>query len=109
MKIYHAPLLLSLALVLIIISGCTRTSEGLVTPSSTIPVAITSTKISTPSFTPLPTETPTPSITPTIVPTLPIEDAKVKLLELLSDNANCRLPCLWGITLGLSTPQEAQT
>jgi hypothetical protein len=109
MNIYHAALLLNFALVLIMVSGCTQPSEDLVTPSSTVPALVTSTKISTPSFTPLPTETHIPILTPTIVPTLPVEDAQARLLELLSNNANCRLPCLWGITPGLSTDQEAQT
>jgi hypothetical protein len=43
-----------------------------------------------------------------MVPTLPVEDAQTKLLELLSDNGGCHLPCLWGITLGETTSYEAQ-
>lgn len=46
--------------------------------------------------------------TPTTVLTLPAEEARRRLLELLATNSNCRLPCLWGITPGSSTYQDAQ-
>ncbi len=46
--------------------------------------------------------------TPTPLPTLSAEEATNKLLELLGNNGGCRLPCLWGITPGESTVQDAQ-
>ena len=67
------------------------------------------------SLTPLPTHSPTPlptvppiMPTPTMIPTLPVETAQIKLLDLLANNGNCRLPCLWGIMPGESTFWEAQ-
>jgi hypothetical protein len=46
--------------------------------------------------------TPTPGIYPTMtfVPTLPVAEAETKLIEILSNNGNCRLPCFWGLTPG---------
>jgi hypothetical protein len=60
-------------------------------------------------LTSIPTDTPSPSATSTAIPTLSIEAARVYLLDLLADNGGCRLPCLWGITPGKSTYQEAKT
>ncbi len=54
------------------------------------------------------TLTPDSTSTPMTFPTLSVEHARVKMLELLFNNGNCRLPCLWGITPGKSTYQEAQ-
>jgi hypothetical protein len=61
-----------------------------------------------PTLTPTATGTPTPTSTLTTVPTLPAEDARKRLLELLANNGDCRLPCLWGITPGKSNNQEAR-
>jgi len=49
-----------------------------------------------------------PITTPTMASTLPVEEAQEKLLNLLSNNGGCRLPCVWGITPGKSNYQEAQ-
>lgn len=38
-----------------------------------------------------------------VVPTLPVEDARQRLLALLANNGDCRLPCLWEITPGKSS------
>jgi hypothetical protein len=84
-------------LVLLALVGCT----------STPPVEIPTTT-PTITLTPSPTFTPIPSATPTLIPTLTVEDARAKLLDLLATNGNCNLPCLWGITPGESTPQEAR-
>jgi hypothetical protein len=54
-------------------------------------------------------ETPTPLSIPTYVSTLSIEDARKRLLDLLADNGGCQLPCLWGITPGGSTSQQAKS
>lgn len=34
----------------------------------------------------------------TLVPALPVAEAEAKVLELLRDNGDCRLPCFWGFT-----------
>ncbi len=44
----------------------------------------------------------------TVVPTLPVNQANSRLLELLANNGNCQLPCIWGITPGESTFGDAQ-
>jgi hypothetical protein len=38
-----------------------------------------------------------------------VEDARLRLLDLLANNGNCRLPCVWGITPGKSSFLEART
>jgi hypothetical protein len=78
------------------------------TPTAAPTASVTLTPAPTQTPTPLPTGTPTLAFTPTAVPTLPAEDARKRLLELLANNGDCRLPCLWGITPGKSTSQEAQ-
>lgn len=50
----------------------------------------------------------TPTRMPTTIPTLPVENARLRFLDLLATNGACRLPCLWGITPGKSTYQEAR-
>jgi hypothetical protein len=109
MKICNATFLLSVMLLMIVVSGCGQSNQDLATPTSSVTsISATSTEVLTPSVTPLPIETPTPIFTPTIALTLPVKDAQATLLELLANNANCRLPCLWGITPGKTTYQEAQ-
>jgi len=56
----------------------------------------------------LPTQTVTPTSTPTIIPTLSEDDARKRLLDLLANNGNCQLPCIWGIIIGKSNYEEAQ-
>jgi hypothetical protein len=104
MKIYNTAALLILILIMIVVSGCARSNEDLAIPSSATSAPATNTMM----FTPSPTITQTPVFTPTYVPTLPVEQAKVRLLELLSNNANCRLPCILGITPGKSSYTEAR-
>ncbi len=85
------------------IAGCTNTNNtptAISVPTQTS-IPITETPI-------LSTQTATPTLTPTIIPTLSVDDARAKLLELLANNGNCRLPCLWGITPGKSVAQQAQ-
>ncbi len=87
------------------LSGSSVTSTPEYTASSVTP---TITFVST--LTPIPTYTSIPSpTTPIIIPTLPIEDANKRFLELLANNGGCHLPCLWGITPGKSSYNEAQS
>lgn len=89
--------------------------------SACVPIAtpVTNTSIvstsSVPSLTPLPTRSPTPlppdpplTPTPIVAPTLPVEEAQARLLELMANNGNCQLPCLWGIMPGKTTFLEAR-
>jgi hypothetical protein len=85
------------------IVGCTNTNNTppVVSFSTQTSIPITETPIS-------PTQTITSISTPTIIPTLSVDDARKRLLDLLVNNGGCRLPCLWGITPGSSTYQDAQ-
>jgi hypothetical protein len=69
------------------------------TPSSVLP-PLTSTSV--------PTRTPLPP-TPTHVPTLTADKEGELVLNLLQNNAGCRLPCWWGFTPGKTTWRTAQT
>jgi hypothetical protein len=95
-----------------IIVGCTQSAQNATSPSPAIPTllanSVRSTDTITPTLTLIATDTPTPSNTPTVLPTLSPDDAINRLLDLLANNGDCRLPCLWGIAPGKSTPQEAQ-
>jgi hypothetical protein len=111
MKIQKISQWFSLLLFVTVITGCTQSTESTITSSPTTPVLFVSaspTETMPPILTPTVTGTSTPAFTPTAVPTLPAEDARKRLLELLATNGDCRLPCLWGITPGKSTNQEAR-
>jgi hypothetical protein len=49
-----------------------------------------------------------PLLKPTAMPTFLPQDARTRLLDLLAKNGGCRLPCLWGVTPGKSSDQDAQ-
>lgn len=105
--------ILFLTITIVILAGCnsaTNAETTQVSPSATptLMPAYTITVV-TSTLTPVDTITPSPSPTPTNIPTLPAEDARKKLLDLLANNGDCQLPCLWGITPGKSTNQEAQS
>lgn len=51
------------------------------------------------------TSSPTP---PTALPTLSEAEVKAKVLNLLENNGDCRLPCIWGLTPGITTTAERQ-
>ncbi len=95
-----------------IVSGCAQPVQGTPTLFPVIPTAsVTETiapKTATPTLAPSATSTRIPA-TPTDVPTLPVEDARQRLLDLLANNGNCQLPCLWGITPGESSYQDARS
>lgn len=92
-------------LTLIIIVACsTSVSEAaLPQPVNTALPIFTSTNI---TETPFNTNTPF-ILTETPLPTLNPEDAYTQLQDLLKNNANCRLPCWWGITPGKTSWQDA--
>lgn len=112
MNIQKASQCFGVLLFLTLVTGCTQSTESTKTSSPTAPVLLFSaspTGTMPPILTPTATGTPTPAFTPTAVPTLPAEDARKSLLELLANNGGCRLPCLWGITPGKSSNQEARS
>jgi hypothetical protein len=100
MKSKKKLLLLGLMLFVMLANGCTYSINNPVKPSFT--------SSPTATLTPIPISTPFLSPTPTVIPTLPVEDARKKWWDLLATNGGCQLPCLWGITPGMSTYQEAQ-
>lgn len=126
MKSHKLIYLLGLMCILILATSCTKSSYLMVTPSSEITqmqptinssaistrnidhTTPTSMPMPTHTLTPGPTFTLTPSRTLTVISTLAVEDARLRLLDLLDNNGDCRLPCLWGITPGESMYQDAK-
>jgi hypothetical protein len=103
-------------------SGCFPSTGEERTPSRSISSSITTIdstpspwqeKTTIPSYqtkiVPSITITPSQTVAPTDIPTLSVENANQTLLSLLTSNAGCRLPCLWGITPGRSLSQNALT
>jgi hypothetical protein len=113
--------MIGILLIGISLGGCAMVNNGATQPvqngSPTLSAEnVTPAAIATHTPNPMPTLpslfSPTPSISPTstqlIIPTLPMEEARLKLLDLLSKNGDCHLPCIWGITPGNSTYEDAQ-
>jgi len=77
-------------------SGCSIISQPVAEPISTNIVEL------------IPTETPT--ATPTVtIPTPSEAESKAIALNLLENNGDCRLPCIWGLTPGITTTVERQS
>lgn len=108
MKTQQITLLLILTMVVIMAVGCAQTANQTTAPLTKL-TTLPATSF-TPTETPLPTFTPTPEATSTLspIPGLPEEQAHAKLLKLIANNGECHLPCLWGITPGKSTFEEAR-
>jgi hypothetical protein len=108
MNFRKAVLLICILLIVLPANSCTSAngSIGSVTPTITETLTPTSILTRNPTNTVTPTLFPTPTITS--LPTLSAEDARTMLIGLLGNNGGCRLSCLWGITPGISTIQEAQ-
>lgn len=104
----HNIIVFRFSVVMILVSSCAQSTTSVATPSSEMPFLPTSSATPMPSVTPLPTNSLTPVPTSTIVPTVSVEDAQSRLLDLLANNGNCRLPCLWDITIGKSSFQEVR-
>lgn len=100
----------SCILFIVAASSCAQSPESLVTaslsPVATMPLNITVTTM--PSITPPQVISTKAITTATSVPILPIEEAQLKFLNLLSNNNGCQLPCLWRIMPGESSFEEAQ-
>lgn len=52
--------------------------------------------------------TPTKTTEPTVLPTLTAEETLIFIEQMQRINGECRLPCWWGITPGITTLDEAQ-
>lgn len=94
---------LVMLLVALLVVGCVESNHITVPSPWEAP-----TDGSTSTLMPVITSTPTSFLTPTGVPTLALDEARIRLLSFLGNNGNCRLPCLWGITPGTSSSQNAQ-
>lgn len=83
---------------------------GMTLPASTTTFSGNSTETSIPTRTATLTRTatPIPSPTWTSIPTLQELQAKELINKLLVENANCELPCVWGMTPGTTSWYEAQ-
>lgn len=79
-------------------------------PATTTPTPgpVSSTRTLMPAPTPKP-PTPTVPPSPTLAPTLTADQEQALVLDLLQNNAGCRLPCWWGFTPGKTTWQTAST
>jgi len=75
-------------------------------PSEVLSPTFTITQTPSPTLTPTLTQTPQPSATP--LPTLTQDERLNYVQNLLITNANCRLPCWWGITPGKTSWAETE-
>lgn len=92
-----------LVLIVIMLVSCGKPAISIETFSPAESITPTLTMVS------MPKTTPSPTITSTAIPTLTVEQARTRLLDLLASNGDCALPCLWGITPGVSNYQDART
>ncbi len=99
---------LVVSLLMFVIVGCSTPSTSLVTPAPT-PILVTFTPAPTATIQP-PKLTSSPTLTPSVMPlpTLLPTEAAALALELLRNNAGCRLPCWWGFTPGQTDWQTAE-
>lgn len=113
---YASPLALAL---LVFLVGCIVPSVPASPTGVGISPTLTSSPTAVPSLTPSfesPTDTPTsspipPTRTPrpTPAPTLSADEEQAIVLNLLQNNAGCRLPCWWGFMPGETSWEMAQT
>lgn len=109
----------AIVMLLLLVAGCQRATEILPTlqlsplgsavtqtlPSTRLPTLVAS---ASSTFEPRRTATPSPTSTLTPLPTLRVDDVEKLVLNLLTDNAGCQLPCWWGITPGETDWEIAQ-
>lgn len=108
MKKLRIVLGFGLAIIIVFVTSCLPPTEEEMAQSEIEVSHLPTDNIVTPSPTYFLVVSPTIAYSPTTNPTLPVEIAKEKLLYLLSDNADCTLPCIWGIKPGESTYKDAQ-
>jgi len=108
-------IILGVLLILATSSGCVKLTESTKIEGSTVhkisttksAMIITQTTTNNPAYIRTSTHVPTLTSTITFAPTLPLNEAGLRMLDLLANNGNCRLPCFWGITPGRSSTMEA--
>lgn len=91
----------------LILTGCSQYRQPITPP----PELTTFSAIpdETETATSVPTSSPVPSLllSVTPLPTLSRNEHESRILELLSDNGGCKLPCWWGILPGVTAWDEA--
>jgi len=96
---------LALITISLLVGGCIEPNISSTTPShevtSTNPIVAAESLTKT--AVPVSTEAP---FLMTEIPTLSLDDAQSKLIELLTNNGGCKLPCFWGINPDKSSFQE---
>lgn len=97
----HWHLISALALLAILIAGCSESTETIVVPSSTQPGA-TITPPTTAIASPAAATSPLVPAAPPASP-LTTEQRQAFVLNMLTSNGGCELPCWWGITPGEAT------
>lgn len=125
-QIPYMPIGPALVCVLLFVAGCTMTATPTANNAS-MPSGRTDTPISAAaSLTPSPTQTvettspatvtlletatikQTATTTPSPLATLPPDQAQKLIVDLLQNNAGCKLPCWWGFVPGQTTWTEAR-
>lgn len=81
-----------------LLSACTPAPAEISTLTPSATRTVTNTRTPRPTFT----------LTPTLLPTLPLQDAAARIAELEATNGGCEYPCLWGITPGVTSFQQAR-
>ncbi|MEN6299523.1 MAG: hypothetical protein ABFD51_06380, partial [Anaerolineaceae bacterium] len=84
---------------IILLTGCAQLPEGSETQIPASPTIIAVVR---------PTVEASPTATIDVTRTIPNEATIVKIKNLLSNNGGCELPCIWGITPGVTTFDEAK-
>lgn len=107
MKTKNIFLRMNLLLFVMAVASCVKLSDSM-QPAFTLTPTLRATN-ALPTLTSVATDTPTTLPTLTMISSLPEDEARTRILELLSNNGGCQLPCLWGITPGKSLYQEART
>jgi hypothetical protein len=103
--------LLCMILITTSIGSCMRSDISVITPSqedTATLVTKTETPTVVPSLTFSPSQTSSPLPTSTEISILSEDEARLVLAELLTDNGNCLLPCVWGIIPDKSTIQDVE-
>lgn len=79
---------------------------AMITPAVTGTTTITTALI--PSETYFPTAAESPAATATALPTIPAHERQAYVIDLITNNRGCQLPCWWGIQPGKTTWEEAR-
>lgn len=109
MKFLRPRIKLAVLFLMLFIFGCSSQVVNSVTLPSSTKTEFVNSSVSKPASTTSPMPFLVQTVTNITIPTLPLKDAQSKIIDLLDNNGNCELPCLWGITPGKSSFQDART